>query len=96
MANGLMPKGKHLNKQQRFIDLGWLILEHKWRYYIGVRYGVSPVSDAEYDKLEDEYVQLADELIENAYSSTMVGFDINRPSCQLVDSKMKTQYKVKE
>ena len=48
---------KVTDKQKRLkaIRLGWEILGHKFRYYEGANHGIKPVSDAEYDKVEDQY-----------------------------------------
>lgn len=80
---------------KRFIELGWQILEHKWRYYIGAGYGVDPIPDTEYDEIEAEYTMLAVKLGKNEYSNA-VGFPHDRPSAKLVDLKMRGIYKIKD
>ena len=75
-------------KLKRFIALGWLLLEHKARYYGAVDF--EPISDSEYDKLEEEYKALALELGKTPTASDMVGFDMGRPSCRLVVKKFKS------
>ncbi len=64
---------------ERFIQLGWIILEHKARYY---HLNTSTISDFEYDTIEKEYDALAQMLGLPPTASDMVGFDANRPSCQ--------------
>ena len=85
-----------MDEQQRFIDLSWLLLEHKWRYYVGVTYGVEPVSDAEYDELEGEYIILAGKLGLQEYTNRAVGFPSSRASAKLVDIKMRKLYNIKD
>ena len=70
---------------ERFIELGWLLLEHKCRYYVTIR---DIIPDAEYDKLEDEYKALAKKLGRASTACDMVGFDLSRPSCMLVLHKL--------
>ena len=43
--------------KNRFIRLGWLLLEHKYRYYI---LNSPTISDHEFDTLEAEYRKLAE------------------------------------
>lgn len=72
-------------KKQRFIQLAWVILEHKCRYYIMD----SPIiQDYEYDMIEKEYDALAKELGLEPTASDMVGFNPDRPSCQSVMRKL--------
>ena len=77
------------------MNLGWEILEHKWRYYIGPQYGVKPITDEEYDVIEAEYISLCVELGREEYSNA-VGFPHHRASARLVDEKMRKVYNVKE
>lgn len=81
---------------ERYVQLGWEILEHKWRYYIGVRYGIKPIPDEEYDRVEAEYVNLAIQLGQEEYSNNAVGFPIDRASGKLVDEKMRREYNIRE
>ena len=81
---------------ERYVQLGWEILEHKWRYYIGVRYNVKPIPDEEYDKIEAEYINLAHQLGQEEYSNNAVGFPIDRASGKLVDQKMRKQYNIQD
>ncbi|MFN3477779.1 MAG: peptide chain release factor 1, partial [bacterium] len=50
---------KEEDKKQRFIQLSWLILEHKYRYYILDK---PIIQDYDYDKLEKEYENSEHEL----------------------------------
>jgi NAD-dependent DNA ligase len=76
---------EHNPDLERFIQLSWQILEHKYRYYILVN---PVISDYEYDMLEKEYDALADKLGLPKSASDMVDFDTNRPSCQRVAEKL--------
>lgn len=69
-----------------FRQLSWKILECKYLYYISA----NSVEDEVYDYIEDIYKKLAKELNENTTASDMVGFDVNRPSCMMVKSKITT------
>jgi NAD-dependent DNA ligase len=71
--------------EQRFVRLGWWIIEQKCRYYHLKR---AVVSDEEYDAREMEYKALADKLGKDPTASRMVGFDITRASCRLVLQKL--------
>lgn len=73
-----------MDKLARFNKLSWEILEHKFRYYEGEKYKLKPIPDSEYDKLEQEYEELADELRKPASATQMIGFDYSRPACQVV------------
>ena len=77
------PKTKE-EARTLYIKLSWKILEHKFRYYEGHKYGLTPISDDKYDKLESVYKKLAKLLKEPTSASDMVGFDYNRPSCKIV------------
>lgn len=79
-----------------FVRLSWKILEHKWRYYWGVRHGVQPISDEKYDKIETNYKKLAKVLKLKTYASDMVGFDFDRPSCRIVHENMCRKYGIKK
>lgn len=83
------------NPQERFIQLGWEILEHKWKYYIGVAYGVKPIPDATYDALEAQYIELCISLGQTEYSNA-VGFPHDRASARMVDTKMRMKCGIKE
>jgi hypothetical protein len=80
--------------EKLLIKLSWEILEHKWRYYEGPKYGVQPVPDAVYDKIESNYEKLCKALNKAPTASDMVGFNTERPSCRLVQSKMFSDYKI--
>lgn len=76
------------DKHKHFYKLGWQILEYKCHYY----YFDSPiVEDHVYDLIEKEYDALAKELGEEPSASDMVGFKQERPSCQQVLHKIRTQ-----
>lgn len=76
-----------MNKdQKRFIQLSWLILEHKYYYYESIKGGI--ISDPAYDLLEDEYKLLATKLNKTTSAINMVGFDKTRASCRLVMEKL--------
>lgn len=79
-----MTKKERLEKEKRFIKLGWDILKYKYFYY---ERNISAVPDHQYDVLERTYDNLAKELNLSPTASDMVGFDNKRPSCQLVVSK---------
>lgn len=89
LKEALLPV-KEEDKKQRFIQLSWIILEHKYRYYILDK---PIIQDYDYDKLEKEYEALADELKLEPSASNMVGFDLDRPSCQSVVKKLNTKKK---
>lgn len=80
--------------EQRFINLGWYLLEAKFVYYDSPP-GVKGISDIAYDKLEDEYKALAEKLGKNP-SACMVGFSTERPSCRIVAEKVTTNKKMSE
>lgn len=71
-----------------FNRLSWFILENKFKYYCGAKYGIEPIADEVYDKYEDRYKKLAQMLKLKPTASDMVGFDENRPSCRLVMEKL--------
>ncbi len=76
-------------KLERFIKMGWEILEHKCRYYIMC---TSIIEDHVYDKLEKEYEALAAELGLEPSASNMIDFDTKRPSSRLVMDKLGCLY----
>lgn len=63
------------NKKLKFIRLGWEILHHKFLYYEGTKYGLKPISDSEYDEIEDKYRALGEELNMEPRAADLVGFD---------------------
>lgn len=71
---------------ERFVELGWKILECKAEYYGCV--DLPTMTDEEYDKIEDEYRGLAKKLNMSPTAADMVGFDLYRPSCRLVMNKL--------
>lgn len=68
-----------------FKNLGWLLLEHKFRYYILQK---PIISDYEFDKIETSYRSLAKKLGLPPTASDMVGFDMTRPSAQRAAMKV--------
>lgn len=72
--------------KQRYVELGWKILEAKYRYYVLDK---PRLQDFEYDMMEKEYDKLADELGLPKSASDMIGFDETRPSCIEVIAKIK-------
>lgn len=76
----------------RFIKLGWLILEAKYRYYIR---DAPLLEDHEYDTMEREYDELAKKLGLPPSATDMVGFDTKRPSCILVAEKVSGEQRLK-
>lgn len=79
-------------REERFLKLGWELLEHKCRYYILIQ---PIINDYAYDLLEKEYDSLALKLGRPQYVSDMVEFDMNRPSCQLVYKNLTWKPKTK-
>lgn len=73
------------NKKARFVKLGWELIEHKFRYYI---LNNPIIGDTDFDKMEHEYRDLAEELGEEPSASDMVDFNWNRPSCMRVALKI--------
>jgi len=79
-------------EEQRYISLGWQILELKYvYYYAGVLHPdwehLRLVSDQDYDKLEAEYRELAKK--QGLRPTTdVVGFPDNKPSGRLVMQKL--------
>lgn len=72
--------------EQEFIHLSWKLLESKVLYYLfPCRNGIS---DAEYDKLEQEYLKACKELNKENTVQSMVGVDQERPSVKLVINKL--------
>lgn len=76
-----------MKSKAKYIKLGWEILEAKYRYYI---LGSPTLQDYEYDIMEKEYEKLADELGLPKSASEMVDFKLDRPSCQAVIEKIRT------
>jgi NAD-dependent DNA ligase len=71
--------------KQRFIELSWQLLEHKYRYYVQ---NTNSISDYEYDMLEKEYDALADQLGLPKSATDMVGFDESRPCAFIIQKKV--------
>lgn len=81
-----------MDKHQRYVLLGWQILEHKCRYYV---FHSPIITDYEYDMLEREYDGLAAELGLPASASDMVDFDVKRPACHRVLEKLGAPGKIR-
>lgn len=77
-----------MDKQRKFAELSWTLLEHKCRYYV---FDSPTLGDYEYDVLEKEYEALAKELGVPPSVADMVGFDETRESCKQVLSKLRAQ-----
>lgn len=73
------------DEEKDFIRKGWRLLEHRFRYY---KMDDPSVSDGEYDRLEREYLALANKLGLPASACDMVDYDMRRPSCQLVADRV--------
>lgn len=73
---------------KEMIKLSWQILEHKCRYY-RQELNLTTIPDEEYDKIEDRYRILCEELKISPTACDMVDFDMSRPSCNLVYKKLK-------
>lgn len=89
----MVKEKKKQSSEQRFIELAWKTLEYKLCYYRPElvhpsRIKELTITDIEYDMMEGEYRQLAAELGLNATAANMVDFDVSKPSCRLVMSKM--------
>jgi NAD-dependent DNA ligase len=76
--------------EQKFVRLGWWIIEQKFRYYV---LGAAIVPDEVYDIQEMEYQALAVKLGKKPTASEMVGFAPDRPSCRLVAKKVMEEMK---
>jgi NAD-dependent DNA ligase len=77
-----------VDKLKRFSQLSWKILEHKCRYYY---FDAPIIADHEYDALEREYDQLAEDLGLEPTAANMVGFKLDRPACQAVLFKLQKE-----
>lgn len=74
-----------MSDRQRFIELGWKILECKYAYYILSR---PLMEDRDYDIMEKEYEELGKKLGEEPTASDMVDFKIDRPCARIVMAKV--------
>jgi NAD-dependent DNA ligase len=74
--------------EKRFIELSWIILEHKCRYY---HFNAPIIKDYEYDMLEKEYDALATQLGKPQSASNMVDFKLDRPACRAVLDKIRNE-----
>ncbi len=82
------PKGVHIDLDEttgEFVRLGWILLEHKCRYY---QFNNPSIADREYDILDIRYRKLAEQLGLPPSASDMVGFSLERHSCQQVFEKI--------
>lgn len=73
---------------KEFVKLSWYVLEAKVKYYLYPE--MENISDAEYDKLEKEYIAYCTETDKLNTVQSMVGVDMNRPSVKLVIGKILT------
>jgi hypothetical protein len=79
------------------VRLSWHILELKFLYYDGAKYGLKAPDDSYYDAIEDKYKKLAERLKIAPTASDMVGFNYDRGSCKLVADRMiSTKGKIKK
>ena len=69
---------------KEFIKLGWVILEHRIRYY---HMDMPIIADAEYDILERSYLRECETRGVEA-SACRVGIDMNRPSVRCAYNKI--------
>lgn len=73
-----------MTDHEEYVKLGWDIIKYKYYYY---ELAKPLIEDYDYDMIERRYCELADKLGLPKSASEMVGFDRERPSCQLVMSK---------
>jgi hypothetical protein len=71
-----------------YIKLAWEILEDKFRYYEGAKYGLKPIPDDKYDKKEEIYKKICKILGKKPTACLSVGFPKDRASGRLVMSKL--------
>ena len=81
-----------MTDEQKYIQLGWRIMELKLMYYLPELVHKSwhqhlTLTDHQYDVIENDYVTLCNKLGKEPTASNMVEFDINRSSARLVLSK---------
>lgn len=60
--------------EKQFEDLGKKLYKHKYHYY---ELDSPSITDQEYDMLERDYVQMAEDLGKDPEISNMIGFDKN-------------------
>lgn len=100
-SNKKTKEKKLTKKEKRFVKLSWELIEHKMRYYY---FDYSIISDVEYDKLEQEYLQLCLDLkqpntvvhkiypgFEAVEGTGMMEIDMSRPSVMFVWNKIQTE-----
>lgn len=89
-SNNVVNLDKVRNKKKKIkcTYLGWEILHHKFLYYEGAKHKLKPISDEQYDKIEDEYKGLCEELGFEPTASNMVGFDYSKGSCKMIAQHM--------
>lgn len=81
-------KKKLIEKLKKLIVRNsWKILEMKFLYYEGAKYGLEPPDDSVYDKIEDNYKKACKLLKKEPTASNHVGFPSDTPSGRLVMSK---------
>ena len=72
----------------QYARLSMQILEHKFRYYEGSQYNLTPIPDNQYDDLETKYKKITKFLNEEASACSHVGFPWDTGSGRLVASKL--------
>lgn len=77
-----------MSSKKEFIKLSWAVLEAKCIYYMMHGNHPKSIEDYEYDLLEKRYEALAKELNLEPTASNMIDFDLSRPCCKLVYSKL--------
>lgn len=82
-----------MTDKEKFIKLGWEILEHKFRYYV---LSEPIIRDYDYDLLEKQYDSLADSLGLPKSATDMVDFKEDRWACKLVKDKVLRQRREKK
>lgn len=86
MPSKALDENKKSKYLKTFAKLSWRILEMKFLYYEGAKYGLSNMipSDEDYDFLENKYKKLAKLLGVKPTASDHVGFPHDTGSGQLV------------
>lgn len=80
----------------RFVQLSWKILEWKFLYYEGAKYGLKSIPDETFDKHEATYRKLAGLLKLEPTAAEKVGFPWDTGSGRLVADKLIAQAKNKK
>ena len=85
-------------KEARYIELCWRLLEHKAAYYMPDKIHESwkeslIIPDADYDQLENEYREIAKYIGREPTSSDTVGFPSDSPTGKLIMAKLSAKKK---